>query len=212
MLDEAEGQAQRHEVVLGAVVQVALDPAALAVHLRHQPAPRRRDLLGVGDGGAQLALQLDLQAVRGEHPAEPVGDVGHQPPALVAAGEGLGVDGERPDLLALVPDGERRVRLAHPAAGRAPARGAVAHALAVRGEPDRAGAEGPADGLGDPVEAGRVGRGAAGQLGDLGEHPGGRRAGAVEQALGEPLGGACTAATARPPPPRPRPSRRPTTR
>ena len=194
VLDEAEGQAQRDEVVLGAVVQVALDPAALAVHLRHQPPPRRRDLLGVGDGGAQLALQLDLEAVRGEHPAEPVGDVGHQPPALVAPGEGLGVDREGADLLPLVPDGERRVGLPHPAAGGAPARGPVAHALAEGGEPDRAGAERAADGLGDQVEAGRVGRGAAGQFGDLGEHPGRRRAGAVEQALGEPLGGAWTGA------------------
>ena len=45
VLDEPEREAQRDQVVLGAVVQVALDRPALAVHLGHRGPPGGRDLL-----------------------------------------------------------------------------------------------------------------------------------------------------------------------
>ena len=58
---ESEGQRQRHETLLGAVVKVALEALALCVAGGDDPCPRRPDLV-------QLHLDLGLQAgvLRGE--------------------------------------------------------------------------------------------------------------------------------------------------
>ena len=105
VLHQAERQPQRHQVVLRAVVQVALDAPALAVHLRDRPAAGHGDLLGVRERGAQLALQLDPRPAGLEDDAQTVRDVGEQVGALgVQARHRLAVDREHPDLLGAVPD------------------------------------------------------------------------------------------------------------
>ena len=187
VLGEPEREAQRHQVVLGAVVQVALEGAALAVHLGHRGPPGGRDLLPVRHRRAQLALELDLDPVRLEHGAEAVRDVREQLPALAAARDRLAVDGQHADLVLAVPDREddRRVGLAGVLAP--PPEHPVAQAGAVRGQLDGPRAEVPADRLGQAVELGAR-RGGAGELGDLEQDAVRGRAAAVQQAFDEPVG------------------------
>ena len=67
---QPELQRQRDEALLGAVVEVALEAAALAHRDLDEPRPRRLQLL---DPGAQLGLEalvLELQRRRGRRGAD----------------------------------------------------------------------------------------------------------------------------------------------
>ena len=52
---QAQGQGQRHETLLGTVVEVAFDPLSLRVPGRDDPRPRRLDLV-------ELGLDLGLES------------------------------------------------------------------------------------------------------------------------------------------------------
>ena len=200
VLDQAERELQRDEVVLGAVVQVALDAPALAVHLGDGPAARHGDLLGVRERGPQLALQLDPGPAGLEDDPEAVGDVGEQLGALrVQPGHRLAVDGQHADLLGAVPDRHLdQVVGPEPGSPVRPRVGAVAQAGPADRQAADARAQTAGDGLGDPRQVGcgrrprrgqrPIGQGRPGQGGDVGEHPVGRRPRAVEQPVDHPLG------------------------
>ena len=71
-VEQAELHAQRDELLLGAVVQVPLDPLPLVVLGLHQPAARRPQVV---DGGLQLGGQPDVA----QHEPGLGGQVGEQP-------------------------------------------------------------------------------------------------------------------------------------
>ncbi len=67
---QAEVHGQRGEVLLRAVVDVALDPAALGVGGRHQPGPGRPQLVVGAPEVVQRRLQRGVQRPVVQHDAE----------------------------------------------------------------------------------------------------------------------------------------------
>ena len=89
VLREAEVHGQGHQVLLGAVVQVALDLAALGVAGGHDAGARRAQVV-VGQAQVLEALlerRVELHVVEGE--ADLAGQLGEH--AVVLVGEGVGV-------------------------------------------------------------------------------------------------------------------------
>ena len=161
VLDQAEREPQRHQVVLRTVVQVALDAPPLAVHLGDGPAARHRDLLGVRERGPQLSLQLDPGPAGLEHDSEGVSDVGEQVGALgLQPRHRLAVDRQHADLLAAVPDRHLdQVGDGETGGGAVgPLVGAVTQARPPHGEPADTRAQAESDSLGDSGQV-RRGRG-----------------------------------------------------
>ena len=169
-----EGERERHEPLLRAVVEVALEPAALAPADLDEPRARRAHLLHLG---AQLRLEaLVLERQRGGRAGlahalgvvqqgRVVDDRGDPPPVAVDLGDGLPVSAR-----AAPPDGPRRPRTAwsraasrraRPTGRRAPPPGRRAARLA-RGWPRAAGRAGRARGRAASGRApGRPGTGTA---------------------------------------------------
>ena len=87
VLGQAQVHGQRHQVLLGAVVQVALDPAALGVAGRDDAGPRFAQLVGLLAQLIQGGLQggVELHVVEGE--ADLAGQLGQH--AVVLLGEGV---------------------------------------------------------------------------------------------------------------------------
>ena len=88
--DQPDADRERHEVLLRAVVQVALDPLALAVRSGDQPAAGGLQvhvrLSQVGERG----LQRHVQAPVAQHDRQPAGDLGERPVVRGAERDGVG--------------------------------------------------------------------------------------------------------------------------
>ena len=89
---QAEVDGQGHQMLLGAVVQVALDPAALGVAAGHDAGPGLAQLVGLLaqlvegrlQGGVELGVverQADLAGQVGEDPVVVLGERVARPPA-----------------------------------------------------------------------------------------------------------------------------------
>ena len=193
---QAELDGQRDQLLLGAVVQVPLDPAAFGVLGLGQPAPGREQLVDRGPQlGGQLGVAHDQAGLGGQVPEQ----------AVLGAGQRLAgrlAQGDRAEQVVAVPDRH------HPGCGVEDRQfgGAVQLHRGGRGRtarPDRAGPQLGADPDPrlDPAGAGRAGQqrdhpvqGVA-QV-ELAGHVGGevgqdlvrRGAFAVDQAVGQQAG------------------------
>ena len=101
---QAELDGQRDQLLLGAVVQVPLDPAAFGVLGPGQPAPGREQLLDRGPQlGGELGVAHDQAGLGGQVPQQAVLGAGQR---LVRR---LG-QGDRAEQVIAVPDRHHRAR------------------------------------------------------------------------------------------------------